>query len=73
MKITELRTQSIEELQTQLTAKRTELADSRRTNAAGELANTRVIRRQRRDIAQLETLIVEKRAEQTNKKEKNNA
>lgn len=72
MKVAELRTQTVDELTTQLQAKRTELLDSRRSNAAGELANSRVIRRQRRDIAQLETLIAEKRRE-INKKEKDNA
>lgn len=73
MKVTELRTVSIDELTQKLQAFETEVRDNRRSLAAGELANPRVIRRKRRDIAQIKTIIAEKRREETNNKENNNA
>lgn len=73
MKVTELRTASIDELTQKLQVFEAEVRDNRRSLAAGELANSRVIRRTRRDIAQIKTIIAEKRREETNNKENNNA
>jgi len=43
------------DLATQLTAKRVELLDAKRSLAAGELVNPRVITKTRKEIARLET------------------
>lgn len=76
MKITELRKLSIAELNKQLVDTHVELTSSRRTLAAGELANPRIVRNQRREIAVLKTVLAELRREENNKviktKEKDN-
>ena len=48
---------SIDELRTELAAKRQELLDSRRSHKAGELVNPRVISQIRKEIARLNTAI----------------
>ena len=60
---------SIDELRTELAAKRQELLDSRRSHKAGELVNPRVISQIRKEIARLNTAIraQELVAEQENK------
>ncbi len=60
---------SIDELRTELAAKRQELLDSRRSHKAGELVNPRVISQIRKEIARLNTAIraQELAAEQENK------
>jgi ribosomal protein L29 len=72
MSVKELRALTLDKLVAELTTKRGEARDSRKALAAGELANPRVIRNQRREIATLNTLIAEKRRE-TKLKEKDNA
>lgn len=62
MKVSELRTQSAEDLQKTLAEKRAELVEKHRSNAAGELANPISIKQVRRDIALLLTVINEKAA-----------
>lgn len=57
---------SLEQLHEELAAKRTELLEARRGNAAGELTNPRVITHAKRDIARLLTAI---RAAETSEKE----
>ncbi|MEO6727365.1 MAG: 50S ribosomal protein L29 [Candidatus Saccharimonas sp.] len=48
---------SLEELHTEVAAKRADLMESTRSNRAGELVNPRVLRHTRKDIARLETAI----------------
>lgn len=50
-----------EELEVELAAKRTDLLEARRSNAAGELINPRVITVYRKDIARLMTQINERK------------
>ncbi|MBC7746398.1 50S ribosomal protein L29 [Pedobacter sp.] len=72
MKASELRALTIDKLNAQLIEKSATLNESRRTLAAGELANPRVIRNQRREIALLKTVIAEQLRDSTNKKENDN-
>lgn len=72
MSTTDLRSLTLDKLVAELATKQDEARDSRKMLAAGELANPRLIRNQRREIATLHTLIAEKRRE-TNNKEKDNA
>lgn len=51
---------SLDDLQKRLKAKRDDLLQARRSNAAGELVNPRVLRSYRKDIARLLTQIKEK-------------
>jgi ribosomal protein L29 len=60
--------QSPEELRASLTAKQTDLLDYKRSLAAGELANPRIVGATRKDIARLKTALTA--AEQTGKGEK---
>ena len=62
MKASELRTQTVEELNKSLIEKQTEMVEKRRSNAAGELANPRSIKQLRRDIALILTVLNEKTA-----------
>lgn len=68
MKTSELRALSAAKLNTALVEKSAAVNESRRSLAAGELANPRVIRNQRREIAQLKTVIAEQLADSNNKK-----
>ena len=72
MSVKELRELSLEKLVAERDTKLAEARDTKKSHAAGELANSRVLRTQRRRIATLNTLIAEKRRE-TNNKEKANA
>lgn len=63
MKTTKLRTKSVDELVQALEAARVELKDAVRSQAAGELANQRVITTNRRDVARIATILAEKRRE----------
>lgn len=64
MKIIELRKLSVADLDKQLVEKHAELTSSRRSLAAGELANPLVVRSQRREIAVLKTVLAELRKEE---------
>ena len=72
MSVKELRELALDKLVAERDTKLAEARDSRKMLAAGELANPRVIRAQRREIATINTLIAEKRRE-TNNKEKKDA
>lgn len=52
---------SVEDLQNELTTKRTDLIEARRANVAGELVNPRAITAYRKDIARLLTKINERK------------
>lgn len=52
---------SVEDLAIELTTKRSDLLEARRSNAAGELVNPRVITTYRKDIARLMTQINERK------------
>lgn len=52
---------SAEDLAIELTTKRSDLLEARRSNAAGELVNPRVITTYRKDIARLMTQINERK------------
>jgi ribosomal protein L29 len=72
MKLSELRALSAAEQNTKLVELAEAHNESRRSLAAGELANPRVIRNQRREIAQLKTVIAEQLRDSNNKKENEN-
>lgn len=59
MKAQELRTKSVEELNKLLDSAKAELNDNRRSLAAGELPNPRVVGKTRKQIARLKTIITE--------------
>lgn len=59
MKAQELRTKSVEELRKLLDEAKLELNDNRRSQAAGELPNSRVVAKSRKAIARLNTIITE--------------
>jgi ribosomal protein L29 len=48
---------TIEQLRTELTTKQSDLLEARRGNAAGELANPRVLTSTKKEIARLHTAI----------------
>lgn len=58
--------QTIDQLRETLATKQTELLDARKSHAAGELINPRVITKTRKEIAQLKTAI---RAHELSEKE----
>jgi ribosomal protein L29 len=60
MKATELRTKKVSELQDLLTKSREELIENKRSLAAGELPNPRVVGKNRRDIARILSVLAEK-------------
>lgn len=53
MNATELRTKSVDELQKLLAEKQAELTGNKRSLAAGELPNPRVVTKTRREIARI--------------------
>ena len=59
MKAQELRTKSVEELKKLLGEAEIELNDNRRSQAAGELPNTRVVSKSRKAVARLHTMITQ--------------
>lgn len=65
----DLRVKTQQELTDLLLTAHKDLADSRRSLAAGELVNPRVISNYRKEIARLKTLIVEKAREATRKED----
>lgn len=67
--VKELRDKSLEVLTDDLMAVRKDLADARRSLAAGELVNPRVIRLFKKSIARIETLRLQKAREASKGKE----
>lgn len=60
--VKEFRSKTAEELKAELTAKQREYVEMKRTHAAGELTNPRQLRALRRDIARINTVISEPKA-----------
>lgn len=60
MKASELRTKKVSELQDLLTKTRQDLLEAKRSLAAGELPNPRVVGSGRRDIARILSVLSEK-------------
>lgn len=65
MKTTELREKTVEELQTLSQERRRELFDLRFKHYTGQLLDTASLRKTRRDIARIETLIRERELAQS--------
>ena len=59
MKTSELRAKTVAELQTMLTDAHKTLVENKRSLAAGELPNPRVVGNTRREIARIKTLLTE--------------
>lgn len=68
MKASELRTKSVKDIETQLLETRVELVTAQRNLKSGELANPRVIRNHRRDIALIHTVLNEQKREEAKEK-----
>lgn len=64
MKAAELRKLTQPELEAKLTEAQTELTAAKRSQAAGELVNPRVITTTRRSIARLKTLLVQSKVQE---------
>lgn len=60
MKASELRTKSLNDLHTQLAETRKTLIENKRSLAAGELPNPRVVAKTRKEIATIMTVLAEK-------------
>ena len=69
MDATELRTKSVADLQKLLAEKRAELSENKRSLAAGELPNPRVVGNIRRDIARILTCLNQAMKTETSKGE----
>ena len=69
MNTAELRTKSVAELEQLLAEKQTELLGNKRSLAAGELPNPRVVGNNRRDIARIKTCLTQARNNATSKGE----
>ncbi len=61
--VSELRTQDIKQLLDELKSAQIDLADARRSLAAGELVNPNVISKYRKEIARIQTVIAQKARE----------
>lgn len=61
--VSELRNQDIKQLLDELKSAQTDLADARRSLAAGELVNPNVISKYRKEIARIQTVIAQKARE----------
>lgn len=61
--VSELRTQDIKQLLDELKSAQTDLANARRSLAAGELVNPNVISKYRKEIARIQTVIAQKARE----------
>jgi len=61
MKINDLRKQSVKELDEQLTEIKREQFNLRMQKAGGQLTKTHEIRRARRDVARINTVLTEKK------------
>lgn len=68
MKASDLRTKSIKDLELQLIETQGELVVAQRSLKSGELANPRVIRNHRRDIALIHTIVNEQKREEVKEK-----
>jgi large subunit ribosomal protein L29 len=64
MKAVELRTKTVEDLQKLLADTKKDLIEAKRSLAAGELPNPRVVGKNRRLIARINTLLTAKRNEE---------
>ncbi len=67
--VEDLRGQSLKELAETLKTVRADLAESRRTHAAGELVNPQVLSMFKKTIARVQTLMVEKAREDKGKED----
>lgn len=67
MKASELRSKSVKELHDLLAQSRKSMLENKRSLAAGELPNPRVVGKTRRDIARIMTMINEKVTESSAK------
>jgi large subunit ribosomal protein L29 len=63
MKASDLRASSVAELHTALAEARQSLLENKRSLAAGELPNPRVVAKTRREIARIHTVLTEKSLE----------
>lgn len=61
--VSELRNQDIKQLLDELKSAQTDLANARRSLAAGELVNPNVISKYRKEIARIQTVIAQKARE----------
>lgn len=64
MKITDIRKLKTEELTTESTKLRTEIAEMRRRMHMGEIQNVRMIRNKRKDLARMLTVLGEQLAKE---------
>lgn len=67
--VEDLRKQTIAELQDTLVTVKADLAEAKRSHAAGELVNPRVLSMFKKTIARVQTLIVEKTREAKRKED----
>jgi ribosomal protein L29 len=66
MKVADIRKLSTQDLTTQTTTLREEIADLKRRTVLGEVANVRLIRNKRKDLARMLTVLSEQLAKETN-------
>lgn len=66
MKIADIRKLSTQELTTESTKLREEIADLARRTRMGEIQNVRTVRNKRKDLARLLTVLGEQLAKETN-------
>jgi ribosomal protein L29 len=65
MKVADIRKLSTQDLTTQTTTLREEIADLKRRTVLGEVANVRLIRNKRKDLARMLTVLSEQLAKET--------
>ena len=66
MKVADIRKLSTQDLTAQTTTLREEIADLKRRTVLGEVANVRLIRTKRKDLARMLTVLSEQLAKETN-------
>lgn len=66
MKVADIRKLSTQDLTKQTTTLREEIADLKRRSVLGEVANVRLIRTKRKDLARMLTVLAEQLAKETN-------
>lgn len=66
MKVADIRKLSTQDLTKQTTTLREEIADLKRRSVLGEVANVRLIRTKRKDLARMLTVLSEQLAKETN-------
>jgi large subunit ribosomal protein L29 len=66
MKVADIRKLSTQDLTKQTTTLREEIADLKRRSVLGEVANVRLIRNKRKDLARMLTVLSEQLAKETN-------